>query len=99
MTIDESDEAARVGARLPVIGGVDVRVVAGCACLQIRRASRMATQLFEAHLQPAMVSVGQFGVMAQVYGSSLSRPPLTMKELSNAARHGSHNPEPDAETA
>jgi len=66
----------------PVIGGVDVREVAGCACLQMRRASRMATQLFEAHLQPAKLTVGQFGVMAQLYGCSLRRAPVTMKELS-----------------
>lgn len=67
----------------PMIGGVDVRDVAGCTCLQLRRAGRLATQIFEAHLQPARLTVGQFGVMAQLYGSSLWRAPMTMKELSN----------------
>ena len=67
-----------------MIGGVDCRDVAGCACLLLRRAGRMATQVFYAHLQPAGLTIGQFGVMTQIYGSSLSRPPLTMKELSGA---------------
>jgi DNA-binding MarR family transcriptional regulator len=67
----------------PVIGGVDVRDVAGCTCLGLRRAGRLATQIFEAHLQPARLTVGQFGVMAQLYGCSLWRAPMTMKELAN----------------
>jgi DNA-binding MarR family transcriptional regulator len=68
----------------PVIGGVDVRDVAGCTCLRLRSAGRMATQMFEAHLQPAGLTVGQFGVLARVYGSSLRRAPMTMKELADA---------------
>ena len=68
----------------PMIGGVDVRDVAGCACLQLRSAGRMATQIFEAHLRPVRLTVGQFGVLARVYGSSLWRAPMTMKELSDA---------------
>src|SRR5258708_39012573 len=67
-----------------MIGGVDCRDVAGCTCLRLRRAGRMATQIFDAHLQPAGLTIGQFGIMTQIYGSSLSRPPMTMKELSNA---------------
>jgi DNA-binding MarR family transcriptional regulator len=68
----------------PVLGGIDVREVAGCTCLKLRRAARFATQTFDAHLQSAGLTIGQFGVMAQVYGSALSRPSLTMKELSGA---------------
>jgi DNA-binding MarR family transcriptional regulator len=67
-----------------VIGGVDIRDVAGCTCLKLRRAARMATKVFDARLQDAGLTIGQFGVMAQIYGSSLSGPPLTMKELSSA---------------
>jgi DNA-binding MarR family transcriptional regulator len=67
-----------------LIGGVDCREVAGCACLALRRTGRMTTQIYDAHLQPAGLTIGQFGIMTQVYGSSLSRPPLTMKELSTA---------------
>lgn len=68
----------------PIIGGVDIRDVAGCTCLQLRRTSRTATQIFDAHLQPAGLTTGQFGVMAQIYGGSLWRSPMTMKELSHA---------------
>jgi DNA-binding MarR family transcriptional regulator len=67
-----------------LIGGVDCRDVAGCACLLLRRAGRMATQVSDAHLQPAGLTIGQFGVMVRVYAGSLSGPPMTMKELSNA---------------
>jgi DNA-binding MarR family transcriptional regulator len=67
-----------------MIGGVDIRDVAGCAGLALRRTGRMTTQIYDSHLQPSGLTVGQFGLMAQVYGSSLSRPPLTMKALSSA---------------
>jgi DNA-binding MarR family transcriptional regulator len=67
----------------PVIGGVDVRDVSGCIGLQLRRAGRMSTQLFESHLQPAKLTVGQFGVMAQLYGGSLWRAPMSMKALAH----------------
>jgi DNA-binding MarR family transcriptional regulator len=67
-----------------MIGGVDCREVAGCACLALRRTGRLATQIYDAHLQPSGLTIGQFGIMTQVYGSSLSQPPLTMKELASA---------------
>jgi DNA-binding MarR family transcriptional regulator len=79
MAVTESDEAPAG----PMIGGEDVRDVAGCTCLQLRRAARLATQVFEAHLHPASLTVGQFGVMAQLYGASLWRAPMTMKALAN----------------
>jgi DNA-binding MarR family transcriptional regulator len=87
MVVNNSDDAPpesipASGGRL--IGGVDVRDVAGCTCLQLRRTGRIATQIFDAHLQPAGLTIGQFGVMAQIYCCSLWRPPMTMKELSNA---------------
>jgi DNA-binding MarR family transcriptional regulator len=87
MIVDTPDDAPPAPIASPtdrMIGGVDCRDVAGCACLGLRRIGRMATQLFDAHLQPSGLTVGQFGIMTQVYGSSLSRPPLTMKELSTA---------------
>jgi DNA-binding MarR family transcriptional regulator len=80
-----SDDAPPIPAPTGrIIGGVDCRDVAGCACLVLRRAGRMATQIFDAHLQPAGLTIGQFGVMTQIYGNSLAGPPLTMKELSGA---------------
>lgn len=87
MVINDSDDAPPGSAPVAdgrVIGGVDIRDVAGCTCLQLRRAGRTATQIFDAYLQPSGLTIGQFGVMAQVYGGSLWRPPMTMKELSNA---------------
>ncbi len=87
MAVNDSDiapPASIPGSAGRMIGGVDCRDVAGCTCLRLRRAGRMATQIFDAHLQPAGLTIGQFGIMTQIYGSSLSRPPMTMKELSNA---------------
>src|SRR5258706_7401117 len=87
MAVNDSDTAPPAsipGSAGRMIGGVDCRDVAGCTCLRLRRAGRMATQIFDAHLQPAGLTIGQFGIMTQIYGSSLSRPPMTMKELSNA---------------
>ena len=86
MTARDSVDAPPASVPAPggrMIGGVDIRDVAGCTCLRLRRAGRMATQIFDAHLQQARLTVGQFGVMAQIYGCSLWRPPMTMKELSN----------------
>jgi DNA-binding MarR family transcriptional regulator len=67
-----------------MIGGVDVRDIGACAGLLLRRAARLSTQLFDAHLQPAGLTVGQFGVMARLFAGTLSGPPMTMKDLSSA---------------
>ena len=87
MIADKSDAASSAPSPRSddrILGGVDIGDVAGCPCLALRRAGRMSTQVFDAHLQPSGLTIGQFGVMAQVYGCSLWRLPLTMKELSNA---------------
>ena len=67
-----------------MIAGVDCRDVAGCTCLGLRRVARMATQMFDAHLQSAGLTIGQFGILTRIYAGSLAGPPMTMKELSNA---------------
>jgi DNA-binding MarR family transcriptional regulator len=87
MVGNDSDDAPQAsipasGGRM--IAGVDVGDVAGCTCLKLRRTGRMATQIFDAHLQPAGLTIGQFGIIAQLYCCSLWRPPMTVKELSNA---------------
>jgi DNA-binding MarR family transcriptional regulator len=64
--------------------GIDCRAVAVCACLGLRRVGRMATQIFDAHLQPAGLTVGQFGLLTQIYANSVAGTPQTMKVLSNA---------------
>jgi DNA-binding MarR family transcriptional regulator len=82
-TSDDTSPAPIASTVERMIGGVDCREVAGCACLALRRAGRMATQVFDAHLQARGLTIGQFGIMTQVYRSSLSGPPLTMKALSS----------------
>lgn len=67
-----------------MIAGVDCWDVAGCTCLGLRRVARMATQMFDAHLHSSGLTIGQFGILTRIYASSLSGPPMTMKELSSA---------------
>lgn len=63
---------------------IDCRPVAACTCLGLRRVGRMATQIFDAHLQSAGLTIGQFGLVTQIYASAIAGSPLTMKALSNA---------------
>jgi len=64
--------------------GIDCREVAVCTCLGLRRVGRMATQMFDAHLQPVGLTIGQFGLLTQIYANSIAGSPLTMKALSSA---------------
>ena len=52
------------------IGGLDIREVGGCTCLRLRKASRRVTQLYEACLEPAGLTIGQFGVLAHLFASA-----------------------------
>ncbi len=63
---------------------IDCRAIAVCTCLGLRRVGRMATQIFDTYLQPVGLTIGQFGILTQIYAGSLAGPPMTMKELSNA---------------
>jgi DNA-binding MarR family transcriptional regulator len=63
---------------------IDCREVAVCTCLGLRRVGRMATQMFDAHLQPAGLTIGQFGLLTQIYANAIAGSPLTMKALSSA---------------
>ena len=74
-------EAAVARLHSPIIGGVDIREVAGCTCLRLRRSSRSATQLFDAHLGQAGLTIGQFGVLAKLYGVSIFRESISIKDL------------------
>jgi DNA-binding MarR family transcriptional regulator len=64
-----------------VIGGVDIRAVASCRCLGLRRSAREATQLFDSRLVSVGLTVGQFGILARLYGLKLGDRIVTMKEL------------------
>ncbi len=70
--------------RDPAIGGVDVRDIAGCTCLRLRRASRIATQVFDAHISKTGITIGQFGVLAQLHGFSVFREMVSIKDLAEA---------------
>lgn len=73
-----------MAARASDEDGIDCGAVAVCTCLGLRRVGRMATQIFDAHLQPAGLTTGQFGLLTQIYANSAAGSPLTMKALSNA---------------
>src|ERR1700743_2168923 len=66
-----------------VSGAIDCVAVSACTGLHLRRAARLATQIFDAHLAPSGLTIGQFGVLTQIYARGRLGPPLTMKELSN----------------
>jgi len=55
----------------PVIGGVDIREVAGCTCLRLRRVAREATRLYDTLIAPTGLTGAQFGLLAQLYGAQL----------------------------
>lgn len=46
----------------------------GCTCLRIRRAARQFTQIFDHALEPAGLTVMQFGLLANLLGASFRRP-------------------------
>src|SRR5262245_56222487 len=50
---------------------INIKEVSGCICLRLRRAARQVSQIYDRELQPAGVTVNQFGVLAILYGSSL----------------------------
>jgi DNA-binding MarR family transcriptional regulator len=43
----------------------------GCTCLCIRRAARQFTQIYDRALEPAGLTVMQFGLLARLFGASL----------------------------
>jgi DNA-binding MarR family transcriptional regulator len=50
---------------------IDIREISGCTCLSARRASRRLTQIYDRALEPAGLTVNQFGLLAKLYGASL----------------------------
>src|SRR5262245_47123862 len=45
----------------------------GCTCLRLRRATRRVTQLYDHALQPAGLTINQFGLLAYLQGATLAR--------------------------
>jgi len=52
---------------------LDIREVAGCSCLRLRRITRRVTQVYDRLMEPAGLSVGQFGLLARLYGARARR--------------------------
>ena len=51
---------------------VNVAEVSACTCLSLRRTTRRVTRLYDECLAPAEITVGQFGILARLYGAKLS---------------------------
>ena len=55
----------------PMVSGVDIRDLAGCTCLRLRRVARRATQIYDHMLAPAGLTVTQLGLLGHLYGALL----------------------------
>jgi DNA-binding MarR family transcriptional regulator len=53
---------------------INIREIAGCTCLLARRTTRRLTQIYDTALAPVGLTINQFGVLAHLYGSTLSGP-------------------------
>lgn len=51
-----------------IVRQIDVREIAGCTGLRLRRTTRCATQIYDRFLEPAGLTVNQFGLLAYLYG-------------------------------
>ena len=50
---------------------IDIRAIAQCSCLRLRRTTRRVTQIYDRLLEPAGLTVNQFGLLARLYGARL----------------------------
>jgi DNA-binding MarR family transcriptional regulator len=50
---------------------IDIGEVLGCTCLRLRSITRGVTQLYDHLLAPAGITIGQFGILARLYGAGL----------------------------
>ena len=60
---------------------LDIREVAQCSCLRLRRVTRRITQIYDRLLEPAGLTVNQFGLLARLYGARLRREVLPISTL------------------
>jgi DNA-binding MarR family transcriptional regulator len=60
---------------------MDIRAIAQCSCLRLRRVTRRITQIYDRHLEPAGLTVNQFGLLARLYGASLREEILAISVL------------------
>jgi len=60
---------------------IDIREIAQCTCLRLRQTTRRVTQIYDRLLEPAGLTVNQFGLLARLYGASLRREVLAIGVL------------------
>jgi DNA-binding MarR family transcriptional regulator len=60
---------------------IDIREIAQCTCLRLRRTTRRVTQIYDRLLEPVGLTVNQFGLLARLYGASLRREILSIGTL------------------
>jgi DNA-binding MarR family transcriptional regulator len=51
----------------------DLQKIMDCTCLRMRRATRRVTQVYDRALEPAGVTVNQFGLLGYLHGAGLAR--------------------------
>src|ERR1700747_2587815 len=50
----------------------ELRKIMGCTCMRMRRATRRVTQLYDHALEPAGLTVNQFGLLGYLHGRSFA---------------------------
>jgi DNA-binding MarR family transcriptional regulator len=48
---------------------IDLREISNCSCLHVRRTARRLTRIYDQALEPAGLTVNQFGLLANLYGA------------------------------
>jgi DNA-binding MarR family transcriptional regulator len=62
---------------------IDLREIVQCTCLRLRRTTRRVTQIYDRLLEPAGLTVNQFGLLARLYGAKLRRELLSIGMLAD----------------
>ena len=60
---------------------IDMKEIAQCTCLRLRRTTRRVTQIYDRLLEPAGLTVNQFGLLARLYGVRLRQEHLPIGAL------------------
>jgi DNA-binding MarR family transcriptional regulator len=60
---------------------MDLKEVAQCSCLRLRRITRRTTRIYDHLLEPEGLTVNQFGLLARLYGASLRGESLSIGSL------------------
>ena len=62
---------------------VDVREIAQCSCLRLRRISRRMTQIYDRALEPEGLTVNHFGILGRLYGARLRNETVSISMLAD----------------